>query len=255
MTMDGNKALTAVFVRQHTLNTKILPPGAGSVSPAGGLYDVGTSVPLRANAGTGYHFDHWSGDHTGKTNPSPITMDGDMSVTAVFLPDSGGATVFETNPNIFGLGAMVTLSGAGFGTSKPTVMLGSLKPKVVSYKDDEIVFSLTKGLANTYPAKVIVKKVGTSNEVPCTLSAPVITGLDKTEGKQNDPVKISGKYFGIKKSKVQCVAGDGTVKSAKVVGYSDTQLDVLVPKVGVGTYQLKVQNAAGISSPVSFTVK
>ena len=122
-------------------------------------------------------------------------------------------------------------------------------------RDDEIVFSLTKGLANTYPAKVIVKKVGTSNEVPCTLSAPVITGLDKTEGKQNDPVKISGKYFGIKKSKVQCVAGDGTVKSAKVVGYSDTQLDVLVPKVGVGTYQLKVQNAAGISSPVSFTVK
>jgi alpha-amylase len=71
----------------YTLTTSVNPPGAGIVTlnPPSGTYNAGTAVTLTATPNSGYTFSSWSGDLTGSTNPAQITMDGNKTVTAVFL--------------------------------------------------------------------------------------------------------------------------------------------------------------------------
>ena len=86
VTMDGNRSVTAHFVRiQHTLIMAI--DGGGSTTPTVGAhtYDEGTVVPLTATPEAGWQFDYWSGDLTGSANPASVTMDGNRSVTAHFV--------------------------------------------------------------------------------------------------------------------------------------------------------------------------
>jgi hypothetical protein len=47
-------------------------------------------VDLTANADPGWTFDHWEGDLTGNFNPDTINIDGDKTVTAVFVIDCPG---------------------------------------------------------------------------------------------------------------------------------------------------------------------
>jgi len=49
-------------------------------------YNVGSIVTFTAIPTIGYVFDHWSGDMTGDVNPINITMDGDKSIIANFVP-------------------------------------------------------------------------------------------------------------------------------------------------------------------------
>jgi hypothetical protein len=84
--MDGDKSVTAVFVEDtYTLTTSVTGSGSIVLDPPGGSYTYGTTVQLTAEASVGWHFDHWEGDLSGSTNPTTILMDGDKSVTAVFL--------------------------------------------------------------------------------------------------------------------------------------------------------------------------
>ena len=89
--MDGNKSVTALFVQdQYTLTTSVTGSGSIALDPPGGTYLSGTSVQVTANAGNGWHFDHWEGDLTGTTSPTDIVMDGNKSVTAVFTQNPAG---------------------------------------------------------------------------------------------------------------------------------------------------------------------
>src|SRR4029434_9859257 len=56
----------------------------GSITPAGGYFNAGESVPVTATAASGYLFAGFSGDLTGSTNPQSITMDAPHSVVANF---------------------------------------------------------------------------------------------------------------------------------------------------------------------------
>jgi uncharacterized repeat protein (TIGR02543 family) len=51
-------------------------------------YDFGTVVQLTATGDAGYTFNNWSGAASGSANPTPVTMNGDKSVTANFKPVS-----------------------------------------------------------------------------------------------------------------------------------------------------------------------
>jgi uncharacterized repeat protein (TIGR02543 family) len=83
--MDGDKSITATFtINQHTLSTSVVGNGSITLNPAGGTYDYGTVITVEATADTGWSFDGWSGDLTGSTNPTTVTMDGDKSITATF---------------------------------------------------------------------------------------------------------------------------------------------------------------------------
>lgn len=86
VTMDADKAVTAVFRRVYTL-TITTSNGSVAKSPDAAHYTTGTSVELSATPTGGYLFDHWEGDLTGGANPDTVTMDADKAVTAVFVPD------------------------------------------------------------------------------------------------------------------------------------------------------------------------
>ncbi len=102
MVMDGNKSVTAVFVQdQYTLTTNVTGQGSIALDPPGGTYLSGTTVQVTANHAAGWHFDHWTGDLTGTTNPSNILMDGNKSVTAVFVQDQ-----YTLTTNVTGSGSI-----------------------------------------------------------------------------------------------------------------------------------------------------
>ena len=82
--IDGDKSITANFIRQYTLT--ITAVNGGTTDPAPGTYthDTGTQVTIRAIPSSGYSFSGWSGDLSGTTNPTSIKMNGPKTVTANF---------------------------------------------------------------------------------------------------------------------------------------------------------------------------
>ena len=88
ITMDGNKTITAVFeeipVQTYTLTINI--EGQGTTDPAAGTheFDDGESVTITATPASGWEFIRWEGDATGASPSTSVTMDDDMTVTAVF---------------------------------------------------------------------------------------------------------------------------------------------------------------------------
>lgn len=86
----------------YTLSTSVSPAGSGSVtlSPAGGSYPANTVVALTPVAGGGYQFNGWSGALSGSAIPANITVTGNLSVTANFVPVSGGASKWLSGAGI-----------------------------------------------------------------------------------------------------------------------------------------------------------
>jgi len=88
--MDGNKTVTATFLKQtvYTLTVACDPTAGGSVvmNPSGGAYVAETAVTMTATANSGYTFTGWSGDATSTGNPKNIVIDGNKTVTATFSP-------------------------------------------------------------------------------------------------------------------------------------------------------------------------
>jgi hypothetical protein len=86
---------------QYTLTTSA--NGQGSVSPAGiTTHNAGASITLSATPASGWQFDNWSGDVTGSNNPTNITINSNMNVTANFSQVGGGGCTYTTiNTNDF----------------------------------------------------------------------------------------------------------------------------------------------------------
>ena len=69
----------------YTLNVTVSPVGSGTVSlNNSGPYNNGDVVQLTANANQGWSFNNWSGDASGTSNPTSVTMNGNKTVTATF---------------------------------------------------------------------------------------------------------------------------------------------------------------------------
>ena len=118
VTLSSNKTVTAVFIQPVTLAVAV--QGTGTVTPASGIYARDTQLSLQATAGTGYRFDHWEGAATGNINPVLVAMNGDKTVTAVFVPivqlvvtNQGQGTVSLNPPGcIYDVNTVVTLTAA-----------------------------------------------------------------------------------------------------------------------------------------------
>jgi hypothetical protein len=113
---SGN--LANVSVNYLTLNVVANPSGSGSVtkSPDKTTYSYNESVQLTGNAGTGYSLVNWSGDASGSTHTTSITMTANKIVTANFVSSetvsmptgiTGAAATFV------GKGESYIASGAG----------------------------------------------------------------------------------------------------------------------------------------------
>jgi uncharacterized repeat protein (TIGR02543 family) len=81
---------------QYTLTTNVVGQGSITLDPAGGTYDANTVVTLTANPDSGWQFDNWSGDLSGSTNPTTITMTSNKTVTANFSEIGATGTVGNT---------------------------------------------------------------------------------------------------------------------------------------------------------------
>lgn len=84
--IDGDKVVTAHFIRLYTLT--ISTAGEGTTDPVPGAYDydTGEEVIISAIPESGHEFIEWSGDISGTENPITVIMDLDKSVTANFEP-------------------------------------------------------------------------------------------------------------------------------------------------------------------------
>jgi endoglucanase len=80
--------------------------GQGSVTPSGGTYTSGTAVSITANPAAGYQFDEWTGDASGTSVSTTITMSADKSVTASFsqIP----TTTYTLSTSVTGQGSIST---------------------------------------------------------------------------------------------------------------------------------------------------
>jgi uncharacterized repeat protein (TIGR02543 family) len=122
VTMNGNKAVTATFTQNvYTLTVTVSPSAGGSVSQSPSPpYHYGDVVTLTATANTGYSFDHWSGDASGTSPVTTVTMNGNKSVTATFtqneytlsitIDPTGGGTVSQDPSPPYHYGDVVTLT-------------------------------------------------------------------------------------------------------------------------------------------------
>jgi hypothetical protein len=86
----------------HVLDVDIVGSGTVDVSPDQPSYLDGTEVTMTAVADSGWVFAGWSGGLSGMTNPYPVTMVSDTSVTATFLQND-----FTLDVAVVGNGAVV----------------------------------------------------------------------------------------------------------------------------------------------------
>jgi uncharacterized repeat protein (TIGR02543 family) len=156
ITMNGNKDVSAYFTQnEYTLTITIDPVEGGTVdTDIAPPYHYNDIVTVTANANPGYTFDHWSGDLTGSTNPTTITMNGNKAVTAHFTQNQYTLTItyegqglVEKTPDqpTYTYGEEVTLTafpdpGWSFDHWSGD-LTGSNNPEVITIDGDETVIA------------------------------------------------------------------------------------------------------------------
>ena len=87
---SGTSPITISTIPAYLLTVNITPSGGGTVSVNGQPYtssltfSSGTVVNLSASAAQGYNFSSWSGDTTGTSPTTTVTMTGPKTLTATF---------------------------------------------------------------------------------------------------------------------------------------------------------------------------
>jgi uncharacterized repeat protein (TIGR02543 family) len=147
ITMDGNKNITATFTAisptQYSLTVNTV--GSGSVSPSSGSYDAGTMVTLTATPNAGYQFSGWSGDLSGSTNPTTITMNANKNITATFVSSGGSGQVIHAETVAGGSSSSTTVATS----TSLTGVSGDLYLAVIAAKSNVAVISVS-GLGLTW---------------------------------------------------------------------------------------------------------
>ncbi len=92
MVMNSDKFFVAVFEpipKSYTLSIGASANGSVSLYPAGGIYEAGTVVTIKATVKDRYKFIKWSGDKSSSINPDTLIMNGNRSVTPLFELNTG----------------------------------------------------------------------------------------------------------------------------------------------------------------------
>ncbi len=112
----------------YTLTVNVLPTDGGTVSrrPNANSYEAGTRVSVTAEAKDGYRFTGWSGDVNDTAAVVTVTMNNNLTLTAVFVPidvptyilsvksepSAGGNVSREPNRTVYNTGEQVTVKAA-----------------------------------------------------------------------------------------------------------------------------------------------
>jgi uncharacterized repeat protein (TIGR02543 family) len=121
ITITGNMGVTATFTQnEYTLSTSVVGSGSVAKNPNQATYHYGDVVQLTASPDIGWSFSYWGGDLSGSTNPTSITITGNMAVIAYFTqneytlaitidPVAGGSVAAVPAPPYY-YGDVVTLT-------------------------------------------------------------------------------------------------------------------------------------------------
>jgi len=142
ITMNANKSVTATFTRPNYTLTTTVASGSGTITPvSGSSYPSGTVITVTAIPAANYVFTGWSGNLSGTTNPTTLTMNSNKAIAATFARTyslttavSGSGTVSPAS-GTYRSGVVVTLtatpasgwtfagwSGDLTGTANPTTV-------------------------------------------------------------------------------------------------------------------------------------
>jgi hypothetical protein len=86
ITIHGDTTVTAHYLQNGRTLTITSDHGTVTRSPDQAVYQDGDVVQLTAAPAANYVFDHWGDAVTGTTNPTNVTISGDMAVTANYVP-------------------------------------------------------------------------------------------------------------------------------------------------------------------------
>src|SRR5450756_2115145 len=139
--VTANHTFTATFaVNPYTLTVNKV--GNGTVTPATGTtYASGAVVPLTATPAAGYTFTGWSGDLSGATSPTTLTMNADKAVTATFAANSyANPYILTYTPGTHGTITGTTPQTVGYGASgTPVTAVPNAGYHFVSWSDNSTV--------------------------------------------------------------------------------------------------------------------
>lgn len=83
---------TGNFKRQYLITTAASPQAGGSISPATGFFDSGSSVEFTATPNPGYAFAGFADPLNSTANPQSFTISYPTTVTANFIPGGSGGS-------------------------------------------------------------------------------------------------------------------------------------------------------------------
>lgn len=94
LTVTGNHTVSADFALNYfALSANTIGDGTISKNPDQAVFTHGEIVTVTATADPGWTFAGWSGDLSGNTNPTTITMDSTKSITATFTQNQYTFTI------------------------------------------------------------------------------------------------------------------------------------------------------------------
>lgn len=170
-----------LIVTPFNLTVNTTGSGSVTVNPSGGVYNPGTVVTLTATPAFGFQFSGWSGDLSSASNPATITMTGNKTVTAVFIP-AGSIVHEETQTGSSSNSTIVQTAASLFGVSDHLYLAAvSTRPKVnvVSVSGLGLNWTLVRSKCagrNTTAVEVWMAQGEPSSDEPVTAtlaSAPV----------------------------------------------------------------------------------
>ncbi len=115
LTLNANTTVTANFSNNHTLATAVSGQGTVTANPLKATYANGEVVSLSATAAPGWAFVNWTGDLGGSLSPTNLVMDGNKSITAIFVP------TFTLTTAVNGQGSVSALPTKGVYLSNDVV--------------------------------------------------------------------------------------------------------------------------------------
>jgi hypothetical protein len=148
-------------------------------------------------------------------------------------------------------GTEVAITGAGFGSKKGKVLIGTTALTILEWTNESIRCRLAKVLApGVYD--VTIQPSGPKGTPPIiekeafVVKAPEIYSIDQTEGSAYDQVTIKGRFFGAKKGKVYLgyvSRGMPAKKSCSVLTWGDDEIVFTVPNLPNGVYDVIITNS------------
>jgi hypothetical protein len=146
-----------------------------------------------------------------------------------------------------GFGAQIALTGQGFANAKGKVLIGGKSAGIVAWTDSSIAVTLPSLKAGVYPIRIVTKSGVSLDASQIELHLPQLDGLSETSGAPGATLTLQGQYFGAG-PKVFLVSGKKS-KAAKVLPQNtDERIDIKVPALKPGVYQVVVSNGAGKSA-------